>query len=259
VAIIEGNSGDHPTSFELIDAASGETVLRGQLQPNGQVYDWQQRLPSGEDQPWLFWTADFSAWRQTGHYIVRVVGPARSCEFAIEDDLLERNTISNVICYFKGQRSSGSFNQADAHLPDPSHPGHFLDLGGGWYDATGDYGIDLSELGFTNYFDNQPVPLTTWSLLAAYKALNARQDANFTQYERRLLDEGLYGADFLVRTQRPGESFLDGISAPGVYKWARDRQLDNPISVSVFTDPQRPVEWRTGEFAGRLFRSAGGN
>jgi len=70
--------------------------------------------------------------------------------------------------------------------------------------------------------------MTTWSLLATYKALNARQDANFTQYERRLLDEGLYGADFLVRAQQPGESFLDGISAPGVHKWARDRRLDNP-------------------------------
>jgi hypothetical protein len=227
VAIIAGNSGDHPTHFELIEAATGVTVLRGRLRPDGQVYDWRQRLPSGEDQPWLFWTADFSAWRQRGHYILRV-GGAQSCPFAIQHDVLERNTISNVIYYFKGQRASGSFNRADAHLPDPSHPGRFLDLRGGWYDATGDYGIHLSELGFTNYFDNQPVPLTAWSLLATYEALKARRDANFTQYERRLLDEGLYGADFLVRAQRPGESFLDGISAPGVNKWARDRRLDNP-------------------------------
>ena len=227
VAIVEGNPGDDPTRFELIDAASGVTVLRGELRPDGQVRDWQQRLPSGQDQPWLFWTADFSAWQQAGDYILRV-GQAQSCPFAIERDLLERNTISNLIYYFKGQRASGSFNQADAHLPDPSHPGHFLDLSGGWYDATGDYGIHLSELGFTNYFDNQPVPLTAWSLLATYGTLKARGNADFTQYERRLLDEGLYGADFLVRAQRPGESFLDGVSAPGVHKWASDRRLDNP-------------------------------
>jgi len=227
VAIIEGNPGDHPTGFELIDAASGATVLSGHLRPDGQVYDWRQRLPSGKYRPWLFWTADFSVWRQTGHYIVRV-GQAQSWPFEIEHDVLERKTISNVIYYFKGQRATGSFNRADEHLPDPSHPGHFLDLRGGWYDATGDYGIHLSELGFTNYFDNQPVPLTTWSLLVTYKTLEARGNANFTQYERRLLDEGLFGADFLVRAQRPGESFLTGISAPGVHKWARDRQLDNP-------------------------------
>lgn len=227
VAIVEGNPGDHPAPFELIDAASGVTVLRGRLRSDGQVYDWRQRLPSGKDEPWLFWTANFSAWRQTGRYIVRV-GRAQSCPFAIQYDVLERNTISNVIYYFKGQRASGSFNRADAHLRDPSHPGHFLDLRGGWYDATGDYGIHLSELGFTNDFDNQPVPLAAWSLLATYDVLKARRDANFTQYERRLLDEGLYGTDFLVRAQRPGESFLDGISAPGLHKRARDRRLDSP-------------------------------
>jgi Glycosyl hydrolase family 9/Cellulase N-terminal ig-like domain len=227
VAIVEGNPGDDPTSFELIDAASATTVLRGQLKADGQVHDWQERLPSGKDRPWLFWIADFSAWQKTGDYIVRV-GEAQSCAFAIDKDVLERNTVSNVIYYFKGQRASGSFDEADAHLPDPGHPGHFLDLHGGWYDATGDYGIHLAELGFTNYFDNQPVPLSAWSLLATYDVLKARGDANFTQYERRLLEEGLYGADFLVRAQRPGESFLDGISAPGVHKWASDRRLDNP-------------------------------
>lgn len=226
-AMIEGNRGDHPTTFALVDAATGATVLHGRLRARGQVYDWRERLASGQHRPWLFWTADFSRWRQTGHYLIRV-GRAQSCPFAIQHDLLERHTISNVIYYFKGQRASGSFNQADAHLPDPSHPGKFLDLRGGWYDATGDYGIHLAELSFTNYFDNAPVPLSAWSLLAAYQALQARHDANFTQYERRLLDEGLFGADFLVRAQRPGESFLDGISAPGIHKWARDRGLDNP-------------------------------
>ncbi|HTU34574.1 MAG TPA: glycoside hydrolase family 9 protein [Candidatus Acidoferrum sp.] len=227
VAIVEGNPGDDPTSFELIDAASGATVLHGQLHSDGRVNDWQQRLASGQERPWLFWTADFSAWQKTGDYVVRV-GQAQSCPFAIQQDVLERNTISNVIYYFKGQRASGDFNTADAHLPDPSHPGHFLDLSGGWYDATGDYGIHLAELGFTNYFDNQPVPLSAWSLLATYGVLKGRGDANFTQYERRLLDEGLYGADFLVRSQEAGESFFDGVSAPGVHKWARDRRLDDP-------------------------------
>ncbi|MGH9535535.1 MAG: glycoside hydrolase family 9 protein [Terriglobales bacterium] len=227
VAIIEGNPGDHPTAFALVNAETGATVLRGPVQPRGQVYDWRQRLPSGRHRLWLFWTADFSAWRGSGHYLLRV-GRAQSCPFAIQMDVLERNTISNVIYYFKGQRASGVFDRADEHIPDLAHPGRFLDLRGGWYDATGDYGIHLSELGFTNYFDVQPMPLSTWSLLTTYQVLAARHDPNFTQYLRRLLDEGLFGADFLVRAQRPGESFIPGISVPGVHKWARDRRMDNP-------------------------------
>ena len=241
VAIVEGNPGDHPTRFILINAATGAVVLRGRLQPAGQVNDWRQRLPSGRHRPWLFWRADFSAVRQSGHYILRVGHGrhlAQSCPFAIQHDVLARNTISNVIYYFKGQRASGVFNRADGHIPDPAHPGHFLNLRGGWYDATGDYGIHLSELGFTNVFDVQPVPLTTWSLLATYRVLAARHDPNFTQYERRLLDEGLFGADFLVRAQRPAESFVPGISAPGVHKWARDRRMDNPdYRPSIKTKP----------------------
>jgi len=40
-------------------------------------------------------------------------------------------------------------------------------------------------------------------LLKSYTELAARKDDNFSEYERRMLDEGLYGADYLVRIKRP--------------------------------------------------------
>ncbi|HEX5483111.1 MAG TPA: glycoside hydrolase family 9 protein [Terriglobia bacterium] len=175
-AIIEGTADDHPQEFTLVDASSGAVVLRGKLAPDGQVYNWRGRV---------FWTADFSSWRKTGHYEVRTrtnTGVVNSCPFAIQDNVLERNTISNVIYYFKGQRSSGLLDRADRHLAVPCHPGQYVDVHGGWYDATGDYGIHFSQLNLTSYFNTQQVPLVVWSLLASYNELKARGDFNFSEY-----------------------------------------------------------------------------
>jgi hypothetical protein len=99
---------------------------------------------------------------------------------------------------------------------------------GGWYDATGDYGIHLSHQNPTSYFNPQQVPLAAWSLLKSYTALKDRKDDNFSEFERRMLDEGLYGADYLVRIKRPDGSFFETISAPGKEKLAQDRAIGNP-------------------------------
>jgi hypothetical protein len=221
-AIVAGSSLDHPQHFALIDTNSGKAVLQGDLQPSGKVNAWEGRV---------FWTADFSAWQKTGRYTLRIhtsEGDISSSIFAINDDVLERNTLSNVVYYFKGQRCSGLFNEADRHLPLPDSQDGFIDAHGGWYDATGDYGIHLSHQNLTSYFNPQQVPLTAWSLLKSYEALTARNNDNFTEYRRRILDEGLYGADFLVRVKRPNGSFFETLEGPGKDKLARDRAIGNP-------------------------------
>lgn len=220
-AVIEGTKTDHPRQFTLIDADTGKTVFHADLQPSGAVDAWGK---------WVFWTADFSSLQKSGHYVAETStddGQIRSCEFEIEDNLLERSTLSNVVYYFKGQRSSGLIDSVDRHLPLPEGKG-FIDAHGGWYDATGDYGIHLSHQNLTSYFNPQQVPLVAWSLLESYLTLEARHDDNFSEYERRLLDEGLYGADFLVRIKRPGGSFYESISAPGKDKLPQDRVIGNP-------------------------------
>jgi hypothetical protein len=213
--------GDLPQNFSLVDTATGKTVLTGPLKASGQVDRWGGRT---------FWLADFSAWQTPGHYTLTTqakAGPVSSCEFSIDNDLLERNTLSNVLYYFKGQRASGDIDRADRHLPLPDGGG-FVDVRGGWYDATGDYGIHLSHQNPTSYFNPQQVPLVAWTLLKSYRTLEARQDDNFSEYERRLLDEGLFGADFLVRIKRPDGSFFESITAPGKEKLAKDRVIGNP-------------------------------
>jgi len=254
--LIEGTNTDHPSSYFLVDLQTGKVVLAGNLTPAGQVRSWDGRT---------FWAADFSSWHTAGHYALRVHTEAEdisSCEFEIDEDILERSTLSNVIFYFKSQRASGLMDQADRHLKLPN-TGGFVDVHGGWYDATGDYGIHLSHQNPTSYFNPQQVPLVAWGLLKSYKVLVSRSDDNFSEYERRMLDEGLYGADFLVRLKRPKGSFLETISAPGKDKLAADREIGNPnwrtqIKTKV-SDSTEHIDTAKGAHAYEAsFRAGGG-
>lgn len=222
-ALVVGSKADAaPTGFSLISEESNKSVLDGILKPAGEVYAWKDMT---------FWTADFSPWSHSGRYVIRISssgGQTTSCPFTIDANILERQTLSNVLYYFKGQRASGAFDLADRHLEFPDHPGKFIDARGGWYDATGDYGIHLSHQNLTSYFNPQQVPLVAWTLLKSYRVLEARGDDNFSEYKRRMLDEGLFGADYLVRIKQPDGSFLESISAPGKEKLAKDRIIGNP-------------------------------
>lgn len=257
VALIESTTDTAPGGFVLVDDASGNTVFTGKLEAAGTVDHWVR---------WHFWKADFSLWQTPGEYRLRTIGgdgEVSSCAFEIGENLLERRTLSNVLYYFKGQRSSGDFDRADRHLAIPGEPGQFVDVHGGWYDATGDYGIHFSHQNPTSYFNPQQVPLTAWSLLASYDVLKSRGDDNFIEIERRLLDEGLFGADFLVRMKRPNGSFFESVGAPGPGKLAKDRAIGNPnwrtqikTSASGSTERAGPATGPHAYEAG--FRAGGG-
>jgi Glycosyl hydrolase family 9/Cellulase N-terminal ig-like domain len=257
VALISGTEGTDPTQFMLVDDATGKAVFSGTPGLAGHVERWGDRK---------YWTADFTAFHTPGHYVLRAVArngdASSSCSFQIENNLLERTTLSNVLFYFKGQRASGDMDRADRHLPLPDGKGT-VDVHGGWYDATGDYGIHLSHQNRTSYFNPQQVPLVAWSLLASHNTLEARHDDNFSEYERRLLDEGLFGADFLVRLKRPGGSFFQSIDAPGPAKLAKDRKIGNPnwrtqIKTSASESTQSVTPAASGPYVYQASYRAGG-
>jgi hypothetical protein len=216
-AVVQGSEGDEIGSFAIRDAAMDATHLEGEAVDVGAVDRWRE---------WRFWTIDFDEVDREGSYYIEISTPEgklRSHHFEISGDLLERHTISDVIFYFKGQRSDGVKDTADRSVGFKGLEGTTIDAHGGWYDASGDYGKHLSHLSFSTWFNPQQLPLAAWSLLATHDLLDARKDRNFRQYKRRLLDEAMVGADYLVRIHRPGGSFYRTVSAPGFEKAPEDR------------------------------------
>ena len=124
-----------------------------------------------------------------------------------------------------------------------------VDARGGWFDATGDYGKHLSHLSFATYFNPQQIPLAAWGLFKARRELAERADPNFRQYLRRLLDEAMHGADFLVRFRNPDGSFYLSVSGRGPEKKPEDRRITPKAERHLVLTAE------TKDFPGRNFKS----
>lgn len=239
-AVIKGTEGDKLEQCQLLDARSGAVLHSAKPVPVGKVDQWRD---------WYFWTWEFSQVKVEGNYRIRCdrgVAQLESYPFIIQRDLLERNTLSDVLYYFKGQRSSGLLDKADRQLgfaENPEKPK--VDVHGGWYDATGDYGKHLSHLAFATYFNPQQLSLVPLNLLLVYETLTARQDDNFTQYRRRLLDEAMFGADYLVRVHVPGGSFYRSVGGMGPKKAPEDRRIMPPMKAFALKDT-KDSDWKHG-------------
>ncbi|MHA4811140.1 glycoside hydrolase family 9 protein [Flavitalea flava] len=218
-AIIVGRQSESIDAFQLVGAEGGTVVYTGKPVYAGPVSKWKN---------WVFWTLDFSSFRDEGDFRLQIRHEGKtvsSYPFVIGKNVLERSTISDLIYYFKGQRSSGLLDQADHHLLLAGKTADTIDGHGGWYDATGDYGKHLSHLSFSSYFNPQQISLTAWTLWKTYEWLHQKSGTDYRQYCRRLLDEAVYGADYLTRMQTKNGSFYRSVSAPGAGKLARDRVI----------------------------------
>lgn len=232
--VILGKKKDKMGSFSIKEYETGTEVYAGSPAYSGPVGKWKD---------WHFWTFDFGVVTTPGTYFIECLAngqTVRSFPFKIQKDILERNTLSDVVYYFKGQRSSGLLDKADKTMTFSEGRKDTVDVHGGWYDATGDYGKHISHLTFSTYFNPQQVNLTVWSLFETFKTLEERGDSNFRQYKRRLLDEAMFGADFLVRMKTPKGSFFRTISGKGPEKKAEDRQLTP--TMTGFNITQNPEE-----------------
>ena len=218
-AIVMAESKLGINSFAVIDAITGKKVYEGKAVFSGPVNKWKH---------WQFWTIDFTNFTTYGSYYLAVANAGKtvySYPFSIGKNVLEQATISDVLYYFKGQRCSGLLDQADHHLLLAGKTKDTIDAHGGWYDATGDYGKHLSHLSFSTYFNPQQISLTAWSLLKTYELFKQKPGTDYRQYIRRVLDEAMFGADYLVRMQAPNGSFYRSVSAPGPGKMAKDRVI----------------------------------
>jgi GH18 family chitinase len=238
-AVVQGQEGDRVLACAL-EGSEGGRVPTAAPEFVGRVARWRD---------WVYWTVDFSPEEREGTFtVVCDTGgrEVRSEPFLIQQDVLERHTLSDVLYYFKGQRSSGRFDQADRSLPLEDRPEIRVDAHGGWYDATGDYGKHLSHLSFSTYFNPQQIPLTDWGLLESASLLEARGNPAFRQYLRRLRDEAAWGADYLVRVKVKDGSFYRSVSAPGPGKRPEDRRVGREARSFAIKTKQDQPSFRPG-------------
>lgn len=256
-AIIIAENKQPIQTFELINTVTDKVVYHGKTTYSGPVSKWKN---------WQFWNIDFTAFKENGNYKIQTIVAGKiiaSYPFTIGKNVLEQSTLSDVIYYFKGQRSSGLLDKADHHLLLAGKTTDSIDAHGGWYDASGDYGKHLSHLSFSSYFNPQQISLTVWSLLKTYGLLIKRQGTDFRQYNRRILDEAMYGADYLVRMHAKDGSFYRSVSAPGPGKMARDRVIraeDKSYRIKqtkeqAFNNSSVSADWKSYQVS---YRSGGG-
>jgi Glycosyl hydrolase family 9 len=177
---------------------------------------------------WYFWTIDFDSFSTEGKYYLECgtsAGTVRSFPFLIQRDLLERNTMSDAIYYFKEERSSGEYDKADRNLTFEGKKLGIVDAHGGWWDATGDYGKHFSHLSFSTYFNPQQIPFVVYSLLKSYEQTKLRGNPNLARYQSHLLGEAMFGADYMVRMKVPGGSFYRSVSTGGVDQTPAGRKI----------------------------------
>jgi len=198
----------HLSSYtaQLICATSEQTVATFAVEEQGKVANWHQGY---------FYLIDFSSFTTSGDYFLQVED-TRSSSFIVGEHILLDQTLSDVIHYFKSQRCGGIFDQQDRQVP-VLNANQMVDVHGGWYDASGDVSKYLSHLSYANYLNPQQTPMVVWNILKGVSLLEGSEDiAAFTR--TRLIEEALFGADFLLRMQNEKGFFYMTVFD----KWSKD-------------------------------------
>src|SRR6202022_881258 len=94
-AVVQGHAGDVVRSCAVEEPRGGAPVPTRAPRSVGPVARWQD---------WVDWTVGFSDFRREGTFRLSCAtakGTVRSFPFRVEDHVLERHTLSDVLYYFR--------------------------------------------------------------------------------------------------------------------------------------------------------------
>ncbi|GAK83589.1 glucosamine-link cellobiase [Vibrio ponticus] len=223
------------TTALLVCADSHQTVASIEVEKGGKVAHWHQGN---------FFRIDFSNYQSLGRYYLRFDN-IRSEIFEIGSGVLMQKTFSDVLHYFKSQRCGGIFDKQDHQAPMLDSE-QTVDAHGGWYDASGDVSKYLSHLSYANYFNPQQTPMVVWNMLKGLELV--ADNEKFAKFSAvRLVEEALYGADFLLRMQNPAGFFYMTVFD----KWSKDIN-QREICAYATQDGHKSADYQAG------FRQGGG-
>ena len=189
------------SGFQVLDG-DGNVAFEGDLTKTGKVDGWQGRF---------FHQGDFSTLTKPGRYQIKVKGLS-SERFLLGERLLPEACLSDLLYYFRIQRSSGAYDKADRALGFFGEPQRGrVDVHGGWFDASGDVSKYLSHLSEANYMNPQQTPMAVWCFMQSIDLLRIQKSQRLQSVIPMLREEALYGADFLMRMQDPSGYFYTSI------------------------------------------------
>lgn len=183
-------------SFTVADAKTFKVVYKGLLGPAEKAGDWAPDK--------FFYTADFSALKKTGRYVIQVTVKNvkyTSASFEIGDQLLTKLTIPAILNYYHRQRANTPQELKSDEKMQLYGSDKTVNVQGGWCDASGDISKYFSHLAYANFMSPQQIPLVTWSMANTVDKIPAvlRQ----TGVLDSLKDEAVWGADYMMRSLAP--------------------------------------------------------
>lgn len=204
--------------FQLI-TETGRVVFAGGLVSRG-------RVNGGTPSDWgvRYWTGDFSQFQAVGTYRVRIqVGSEKylSFPFHIGGEVIFAETMMPAVHFFGFQRCGYAVrglhpacHMDDARIPAALGGGH-LDATGGWHDA-GDF----------NKYTSLASP-SVYALLASARGGSKQSLSDASRQE--ILNEGLWGADWLRKMWQPGKGIVyqDVWSGYDYFRGTPDKETDN--------------------------------
>ncbi|MGN1164661.1 MAG: glycoside hydrolase family 9 protein [Candidatus Ornithospirochaeta sp.] len=198
--VVQLENGEEAGCFEIISPSSGTVLYSGMLERVGSVARWNK----GE-----YAVGFFSDFTVPGEYKMRVSGVTE--RFVVTEYLTTLRLISANTSFFKAQRSSGEWDEEDKHLSFLGPRKGEMDIHGGWFDASGDHGIHLSHLSHSTWYNPQQMGFSVYAFFLGYDWVEKKTSPSYAILKKRMLDEGSWGADFLMRCHIPGRAFIRSI------------------------------------------------
>ncbi|HEX4264730.1 MAG TPA: glycoside hydrolase family 9 protein [Verrucomicrobiae bacterium] len=182
------------------DSGTGDTVFEGKPERGLECPDW---FPGK-----YFYRVDFSSCQKPGHFQLQVDLDGKhynSFDFEIGKNILATETIPAITGFYRHQRANTPEElEADRHLLLYGST-NTVDLRGGWCDASGDISKYFSHLAYANFMSPQQTPLVVWSMVNTVETAPTLLDG--MNAKTPLMDEALYGADYLMRSLSPEDYF----------------------------------------------------
>lgn len=180
------------TPFTIVNVFTSKKVYNGKINKPNSLEDW---FPGT-----FYYRIEFSKFTQSGKFRIEVSVKDHlfsSPDFSIEKYGLATMTIPSVIHYFHKQRANTEPElKADAHLKLYGSE-KFVDLHGGWCDASGDVSKYFSHLAYANFMSPQQIPLVTWSMVQTSEVIPHLLTS--LGMADSIKDEAIWGADYLMR------------------------------------------------------------